>query len=1022
MSKVLRSLMVKVGADLSQFEKGMKKMARDLKIAGRQMQNAGMKMTRGLTLPILAAAAATIKFAADFEVSLAKVDTIADTSSKSLKELKEEVLSISDATGVAGTEINEALYQAISAGAETAKATKLVEVAVKAAKGGFTDTTTAVDGLTSTLNTYNMETEEAEALANKYLVTQNKGKTTFGELAGSLGTVAATANAAGVDIDSLLSSVAALTANGIKTEMAVTGVKAALSNIIKPTDDARKVAKELGIDFSTTALRAKGLSGFLQDVRQKTGGNIDVMGKLFGSVKALNAVMTLTGDSGMAIMNDTMAEMKTNTTALDDAFETMTSSSTEQFKITVNELKNVAVALGTQLLPVVNDLLTNHIKPFVSKLGDLVQKFKEMSPEQQKLIGLMVGFAAAIGPAVLLIGKMTTGIGGMITRVVKAVAIMGKGGGLISILSALITPAGLVVLALAAIAATIYLVTRAVGKNDRDLKAYMDNLNTYYAEQAGLMKGEIAAKYDALKGSIQEQKNLLDQETFDKRQAHDAAVFFAESEYQKNIAAAQESHDKKVQLLDDEMQTLKDNYNERISQIKDEYGVDTSYIKSKTDVINDEYSKQKTSAQSNYAALTKAAGIAHDKILKALDDEYNKQLKLINLEASNLSGDVDAALQIKLDALQAEIDAIDAKTDEEEKLAKEQRENEKIGDLESRILKEEDIEERKTLQKELADYRNELAQEQVLLQRETDKQLLIEKQESLTDIATTEKEQIEKDAIAKRDALKVELDKDIEIEGANYKKSEERLQTSLSNKYIALEGARDDAIRLTQEARIAAEEEETKIYDAAVNGIADRLAAEDARLEVIQAAYKSDLDDYAEFQNNMTELAIAGIADRKAALDTDLVELNTKQEQEESNVDLILGKQKQARAIEESNRLAEQDWTESIGMQPNNAFQQLGKVGDWLRKVTGQEGVPEQQYATGTNFHPGGLALVGERGAEVVNLPRGSSVTPVSELDGMGGGIVMNITQNITDKATADYANADLTRRLQSRGAERSFR
>src|SRR6187402_446289 len=33
-------------------------------------------------------------------------------------------------------------------------------------------------------------------------------------------------------------------------------------------------------------------------------------------------------------------------------------------------------------------------------------------------------------------------------------------------------------------------------------------------------------------------------------------------------------------------------------------------------------------------------------------------------------------------------------------------------------------------------------------------------------------------------------------------------------------------------------------------------------------------------------------------------------------------------------------------------------------------------YANGTNFAPGGIALVGERGPEIVNLPRGSSVIP----------------------------------------------
>lgn len=146
-------------------------------------------------------------------------------------------------TGAGAAELNEALYSAISAGADTGHAVDLVAVAVKAARGGFTDTETAVDGLTSALNAYAMETADAEGLANKFLVTQNLGKTTFGALAGSIGNVAPTANAAGESVDELLASVASLTANGIGTSEAMTGMKAALSNIIKPTGEAGKLAE-----------------------------------------------------------------------------------------------------------------------------------------------------------------------------------------------------------------------------------------------------------------------------------------------------------------------------------------------------------------------------------------------------------------------------------------------------------------------------------------------------------------------------------------------------------------------------------------------------------------------------------------------------------------------------------------------------------------------------------------------------------------------------------------------------------
>lgn len=41
-------------------------------------------------------------------------------------------------------------------------------------------------------------------------------------------------------------------------------------------------------------------------------------------------------------------------------------------------------------------------------------------------------------------------------------------------------------------------------------------------------------------------------------------------------------------------------------------------------------------------------------------------------------------------------------------------------------------------------------------------------------------------------------------------------------------------------------------------------------------------------------------------------------------------------------------------------------------------------YAAGTDFHPGGLAIVGEKGPELLDLPRGSRVTPMTGAAGAG--------------------------------------
>ena len=55
---------------------------------------------------------------------------------------------------------------------------------------------------------------------------------------------------------------------------------------------------------------------------------------------------------------------------------------------------------------------------------------------------------------------------------------------------------------------------------------------------------------------------------------------------------------------------------------------------------------------------------------------------------------------------------------------------------------------------------------------------------------------------------------------------------------------------------------------------------------------------------------------------------------------------------------------------------QLGSIGAFGKTIATRLNSSVPAYAGGTNFHSGGLALVGERGPELVSMPRGSKVYP----------------------------------------------
>jgi len=76
-------------------------------------------------------------------------------------------------------------------------------------------------------------------------------------------------------------------------------------------------------------------------------------------------------------------------------------------------------------------------------------------------------------------------------------------------------------------------------------------------------------------------------------------------------------------------------------------------------------------------------------------------------------------------------------------------------------------------------------------------------------------------------------------------------------------------------------------------------------------------------------------------------------------------------------------------------------VGSQLSGSTQFFGTSVPKFANGTQNAPGGMAWVGERGPELVNLPRGSQVIPAHRAQSMGGG---GVTINVDARGSADPA------------------
>lgn len=473
---------------MNKMADNIKRNARDIQNSGKAISSIGSAMTKAITVPIAGVATQALKMSNDFENAMAKVGTIADTTNTPMKTLREQVIDLSNAVGVGVTDIAEAQYQAISAGVDTAASVNFVSTAVKAAKGGFTDTTTAVDGLTTVINAYGFEASKAADISDQMLLAQNFGKTSFGDMASSMGKVIPIASSLNVSTEELFGSIAVLTKNGIATSEAVTGLKAAYSNILKPSTDASKTAQQLGLNFSSSHLQSVGWAKFLDEIKEKTGGSAETMAKLFGSTEALNSVTVLAG-KGSADFAKVLGQMSEATGMTETAYKKMLTP-TERMNISFNKIKNSLIQFGTALTPAFE-----MIAETINKVGD---KLNNLSEGQVNAIVKFAAIAAAIGPAVTVFGKIVTAVGTVQKTFASVIKIFTRFKGVIGVIT---SPAGIVIGVLAAIALAAFLII----KNWDQVKGFLQGVGNWFKnafEKAGFSVEGFKNKFTSIRNTI----------------------------------------------------------------------------------------------------------------------------------------------------------------------------------------------------------------------------------------------------------------------------------------------------------------------------------------------------------------------------------------------------------------------------------------------------------------------------------------------------------------------------------------
>lgn len=478
--------------DTSKFQKGFKSALADMKTftdstqsattrigaLGSAMTSAGSTLTKSVTLPLVAVGTAAVATAAQFESAMSEVSAISGVTGTDLERLSEKAQYMGATTKFSASEAAEGLKYMALAGWDTESMLDGLSGIMLLAAASGEELGLVSDIVTDALTAFGLEAKDSAYFADILATASAKSNTNVAMLGESFKYVAPLAGTMGYKVEDVGVALGLMANNGIKSSQAGTTLRQLLLNLIKPTDDAAAAMEELGI----TLYDDEGAALDFYDVMwQLRNGFSD----LDDETKAFNASL-IGGARGLsaitAIVDASEEDFLSLATALRNAdgaaarmADTMMDNLQGQLTIAGSTVEGLAIAFGNILLP--------YIKEVVQWLQNLLDWLTNLSDSEKEQIVRVAAVVAAIGPILLILGKVISGVVGIIDTV-KLLQ-----GAWITLNAAIgVSPFGILLLAIAGVVAATTTLVMWFGRATDEQKKLDDQIGRVAKTSETLMK------------------------------------------------------------------------------------------------------------------------------------------------------------------------------------------------------------------------------------------------------------------------------------------------------------------------------------------------------------------------------------------------------------------------------------------------------------------------------------------------------------------------------------------------------
>ena len=386
-------------------------LAGKLNSIGKGMQSAGKTLSYAVTAPLVAAGAKGV-------ASFADVDKTMQLTNKTMGNTEEEAKLLNNAMKQAAANSTFGMSDAATATLNYARAGLTAEQAASAlapamnlaaGEGGDLDTVSA--GLVATINGFHGSFSDASRYADVFANACNNSALDVNSLSDSMSIAAPIFSAAGYGVNDAALYMGVMADAGIDANVAATSLKTGFARLVAPTEAAENAMNDLGISVVNS-------DGSMKD-------SVKIQEELHNAFSQLSeseqiaAASAIFGKNQMAPWLALINTAPTDVNSLSEALEVegttseMADSMMSGFGGSLEKLKSSMDVAATSL----GETLAPKIQLVSDKVQAAVDWFNSLTDEQKDTIVTVGLVVAAIGPALLILGKLVSGVSAVISIV-----------------------------------------------------------------------------------------------------------------------------------------------------------------------------------------------------------------------------------------------------------------------------------------------------------------------------------------------------------------------------------------------------------------------------------------------------------------------------------------------------------------------------------------------------------------------------------------------------------------------------